>query len=706
MARKAAAPRAAEKMHAHRETFVAMAQEVQAPPGEFRLVRHFAVTSLVGVLAVLIPLLYFYRDFATEALEKHQTTDNVTITRIFASTLWPRYADYVKSAHLLSPQQLRSDPHVAQIRKDVLQQMQGLKVVKVKIYDLHGMTVFSTDESQIGVDKADDDGVKDAIAGKVVSEIAFENEIDPFEKVVNDRNLISSYIPIRVNDAQQPEGVFEVYSDVTEHVNALNRASWEIVALVLGCMAVLYGFLYAIVRRADVLMAQQALSVQRSHQAMLEHAAHHDPLTGLPNRNSLTEHLTRLLAGVGDTRRKCVVLCLGLDGFKQINDSLGHQMGDAALVKVAKRLNVAFGDQHFVARMAGDEFAITMTGGDITLQVARLVHVVERLQAEISSQPIVANGHDVSITACVGIAIFPDDARDVNSLLQAADVALSHAKQEGRNRYRFHAAGMNSHALDMLLLERDLLRALEDKQFVMHYQPKVDLESGRITGAEALIRWQHPQRGLIGPVHFIRVAEERGLIVPMGEWVMQEVCRQNAEWQRAGMRPIPIAINLPADHFQKQSLPGDVRRLLRRHDLASDCLEIELTESSISRDSAATVSTMRQLNDLGVMLSLDDFGTGYSSLSQLKGLPLDNLKLDQSFVRGLPDDGDDLAMGKALGLNVIAEGVETTDQLAVLRELGCDMAQGYLFARPLSPQKFLDFMQEHEDLQSTAFSQL
>ena len=690
-----------------------MAQEVQAPVAEFRLVRHFAVTSLVGVLFVLMPLLYFYRDFATEALEQHQTADNVTITRIFASTLWPRYADYVKSAHRLNPEQLRTDPHVAQIRKDVLQQMQGLAVVKVKIYDLHGMTVFSTDETQIGQDKAQDDGVKDAIAGRVVSEIAFENEMDSFEKVINDRNLISSYIPIRVHDSQQPEGVLEVYSDVTEHVNALNRASWEIVALVLGCMAVLYAFLYAIVRRADALMTQQALTVQQGHQAMLEHAAHHDPLTGLPNRNSLTEHLTRLLAGVGDTRRKCVVLCLGLDGFKQINDSLGHQMGDAALIKVAKRLNVAFGDQHFVARMAGDEFAVTMTGGDITLQVARLVHVVERLQAEISGQPILANGHDVSITACVGIAIFPDDAKDVNGLLQAADVALSHAKQEGRNRYRFHAAGMNSHALDMLLLERDLLRALEDKQFVMHYQPKVDLVSGRVTGAEALIRWQHPQRGLIGPVHFIRVAEERGLIVPLGEWVMQEVCRQSAEWQCAGMRPIPIAINLSADHFQKLSLPGDVRRLLRRHDLASDCLEIELTESSISRDSAVTVSTMRQLNDLGVMLSLDDFGTGYSSLSQLKGLPLDNLKLDQSFVRGLPNDGDDLAicaaviaMGKALGLNVIAEGVETTDQLAVLRDLGCDMAQGYLFARPLAPHLFLDFMQEHEDLQSTAFSQL
>jgi EAL domain-containing protein (putative c-di-GMP-specific phosphodiesterase class I) len=241
----------------------------------------------------------------------------------------------------------------------------------------------------------------------------------------------------------------------------------------------------------------------------------------------------------------------------------------------------------------------------------------------------------------------------------------------------------------------------------------VDLASGRITGAEALIRWQHPTRGLVGPYHFILVAEERGLIVALGNWVMQEACRQNIAWQKQGMMPIPIAINLSAVHFQKSTLLAEVQQTLYTHALPANCLELELTESSITQDAAVTIATMNLLKEVGVVLALDDFGTGYSSLSQLKGLPLDNLKLDQSFVRGLPGDLDDLAictaviaMGKALGLKVIAEGVETSEQLALLRALGCDVGQGYLFARPMPAAQFLEFMQNHEDSEVTAFAEL
>ncbi len=678
---------------------------------KFRLVRYFALTSLLGVLLVLAPLLYFYRSFATEALEQHETHDNVAITRIFASTLWPRHAAYVTAAGKLSKEELLTNPQVALIRADVLRQMNGLSVVKVKIYDLHGLTVFSTDEKQIGEDKSDDDGVQDAIAGKVVSEIAFENHFDSFEKVINDRNLISSYIPIRADDSMPPEGVFEVYSDVTDYVAELNRASWEIAGVVLGSLSLLYLFLYTIVRRADFTLRTQAQVVSRGHEAMLAHQALHDPLTGLPNRESLSRQLAQLLATSYLRGQKCAVLCLGLDGFKEINDSLGHELGDAVLIKVGKRLKEAFGDGHITARMGGDEFVITCTGN--TLSVEQLVVAIERAQEAISGRPVDTNGHELSISASVGVAIFPDDGRDVAELLRAADVALSHAKKEGRNHYRFHAAGMNESALEMLLVERDLRRALEEKQFVLYYQPKVDLASGHITGAEALIRWQHPTRGLVGPFHFIHVAEERGMIVALGDWVMQEACRQNISWQQRGMVSIPIAINLSAVHFQKGSLLADVEQTLYTHALPAKCLELELTESSIMEDAAITIATMNRLKDVGVVLALDDFGTGYSSLSQLKGLPLDNLKLDQSFVRGLPDDSNDLAictaviaMGRALGLKVIAEGVETTEQLAVLRTLGCDVGQGYLFARPMPAAQFFEFMQRHDDSEVTAFASL
>ena len=685
----------------------------RAESKKFRLVRYFALTSLLGVLLVLAPLLYFYRDFATEALEQHETADNVAITRIFASTLWPQHAAYVTTAGKLSKEELRTNPKVAQIRADVLRQMKGLSVVKVKIYDLQGITIFSTEENQIGEDKSDDDGVKDAIAGKVVSEIAFENHFDSFEKVINDRNLISSYIPIRTDDSHPPEGVFEVYSDVTDYVTELNQTSWEIVGVVLGCLSLLYVFLYAIVRRADFTLRAQAQEVSRGHEAMLAHQALHDPLTGLPNRESLSRQLALLLSTLRISGNKCAVLCLGLDGFKEVNDSLGHQLGDAVLVKVGKQLKEAFGEGHITARMGGDEFVLTITGSASALELERLVIAIERAQKAVSGQSIEINGHELSLSASVGVAIYPDDGMDVAELLRAADVALSHAKKEGRKRYRFHAAGMNARALEMLLVERDLRRALEENQFVLYYQPKVDLRSGHITGAEALIRWQHPTRGLVGPFHFIGVAEERGLIVALGDWVMQEACRQNISWQQQGMASIPIAINLSAVHFQKPSLLADVEHTLYAHALPANCLELELTESSIMQDADVTIATMDRLKEVGVVLALDDFGTGYSSLSQLKGLPLDNLKLDQSFVRGLPDDSDDLAicaaviaMGRALGLKVIAEGVETTEQLAVLRKLGCDVGQGYLFARPMPAQQFLEFMRRHDDSEVTAFSAL
>ncbi|RFO95682.1 hypothetical protein DIC66_16945 [Rhodoferax lacus] len=684
------------------------------PPGKkFRLLRYFALTSLLGVLLVLAPLVYFYRQFATEALEQHETHDNVVVAQVFASTLWPRHAAFMQAAAGLGPQQLREHPQVALIRADVLQQMKGLSVVKVKIYDLRGMTVFSTDARQIGEDKSDDEGVQGAIAGRVSSEIAFENTFDAFEKVINDRNLVSSYIPIRVDERQAPQGVFEVYSDVTDYMVELKQTTWEIIGVVLGSLGVFYVFMYAIMRRADQVLRRQAHNEAQTHEALLAYQALHDPLTGLPNRESLTPQVGTLLEAARSSQQKCALLCLGLDGFKEINDSVGHQVGDAALVEVGRRLQALFGDAHILARLGGDEFVIALGDLSQALAVERIVQALERAQTAIAGRPILIDGNDLSLTACVGVAIYPDDGQQVAELLKAADTALTHAKRNGRNGYQFHTQGMNDHVLETLWVDRDLRRALEENQFVLYYQPKIDLVNGRITGAEALIRWQHPTRGLVMPGQFIRVAEERGLIVALGDWVMREACRQNKAWQEAGMAELPIAINLSAQHFRLSTLLRDVKRTLQDHALGADCLELELTESSIMQDAVATIATMRRLTEVGVVLALDDFGTGYSSLSQLKGLPLANLKLDQSFVRGLPDDHDDLAictaviaMGQALGLKVIAEGVETPEQLAALRTLGCDVGQGYLFARPLPAAQFMEFVQRHGGMEVTAFGAL
>ena len=672
---------------------------VAHPAERFRLVRYFSLTSLLGVLIVLAILIYFYRFFAFEALEQHETQDNVAITHIFASTIWPNHSAYVKSSSALSKEELQHHPEVGRIRADVLRQMYGLSVVKVKIYDLNGRTVFSTDLNQIGEDESGDDGFIAAKAGKPVSEIAFENHFDSFEKVINDRNLISTYIPIRKDDTQPPEGVFEVYSDVTEYVGELERATYRIVGLVLGSLGLLYGFLFAIVRRADQTIQAQSEEVTRAHQAVLVHQALHDPLTGLPNRASLSERLDSMLRAIQRSGSKCAILNIGLDGFKEINDSLGHVVGDQVLLEVSRRLREQFRGADITARMGGDEFVVAISEVDRALEIELIVQAVERVQKVMSEQPIEVNGQNLSITASIGVAIFPDDGADVLELLKSADNALSHAKKVGRNSYRFHTADMNSRALDMLLIEHELRQALSERQFLLFYQPQIELANGRVIGAEALIRWQHPQRGLLSPVHFIPVAEERSLIVAIGEWVLHEVCRQIREWQLAGMTHIPIAINLSAKHFNQKSLLSDVVQTLSDNGIAANCLELELTETSVMQDANATIATMERLKGVGVLLALDDFGTGYSSLSQLKGLPLDSLKVDQSFVRGLPDDRDDLAictaviaMGQALGMNVIAEGVETPEQLAVLRSLGCDQVQGYLFAKPMPADELFRFV--------------
>lgn len=684
---------------------------VVGPARKLRFAGYFALACLVGLLLMLAPLLYFFRHFETQALQDRETQRNIAITHSFTTQLWPSYVAYVQGASRLGQPQLAQSPQASSLRRDVLQQMLGLSLVEVRLYDLHGLTVFSTDTRQIGQDRSGEAGVQAAIAGQVLSQMRLGSQAGSTDKEV--RDLVTSYLPIRRSADQAPQGVLELSSDVSEDMALLGLRTQQISVVVCGSLAAFYLFLYFLMRRADRGLRRQAHRESLALEAMLNHQALHDPLTGLPNRESLARQMDTLLRTMQANSQKCAVLCLGLDGFKEINDSVGHQVGDAALLEVGRRLETEFGDTDITARMGGDEFVVTIAAFGAAVAVERIVLAVERIQRAVSGQPIVFNGHDLSLTASVGVAIYPDDGKSVAELLQAADMALSHAKKAGRNGYQFHTVGMNDHALAMLRVERDLRRALDEEQFVLHYQPKIDLETGQITGAEALVRWEHPTRGLVGPGEFILMAEERGLIVALGEWVMHEACRQNKAWQQVGMAPLPIAINLSALHFQQSTLLRDVQQTLQDHALPARCLELELTESSILQDSHTTIATMNRLKAVGVMLALDDFGTGYSSLSQLKGLPLDNLKLDQSFVRGLPDDSDDLAictaviaMGRALGLKVIAEGVESTEQLAVLRGLGCGVGQGYLFARPLPAQQFLDFVQQHGDEEVTAFSQL
>jgi diguanylate cyclase (GGDEF)-like protein len=671
------------------------------PMSTFRLVRYFSLTSLVGVLIILAVLLFFYRYFAFHALQNHETRNNEAITRIFANTIWQGYASYVQSASAFPRMKLQQRPEVARIREDVLRQMTGLSIVKVKIYNLDGLTVFSSDPNQVGEEKGTNGGFLMAKAGGTASEITFRDRFDAFEQVINDRSLISSYVPIRRDASAPVEGVMEVYSDVTDYVTELERTKWVIVAGVLGSLSVLYLFLFAIVRRANTIISVQSEEARVAHEVMLRDQALHDTLTGLPNRASFSERLDGMIKTAKRSGEKCAVLNLGLDGFKDINDAVGHAAGDQLLKEVGKRLKECLREADITARIGGDEFAVALSQISGDGGVERIINAAERIRGAVSNVTFAIDGHHLAVTTGIGIAIYPDDGTTMVELMKSADAALYHAKRIGRNNYQFHTADMNARALAMLVMEDDLRRALEEKQFLLHYQPQVDLKTGQIIGAEALVRWRHPERGLVSPAEFIPVAEARGLIVQIGEWVLREACRQNKEWQEAGLPSIPVAVNVSALQFQQNNLSQEVMGILQDCGLAPEYLELELTESALMRDADKTIATMHALKGVGIRLSLDDFGTGYSSLSQLKRLPLDKLKIDQSFVRGLSHDPDDLAisnaiiaMGKALKLQVIAEGVETKAQLEVLQSLKCDEIQGYLVAKPMPSSDFARFVRE------------
>jgi diguanylate cyclase (GGDEF)-like protein len=671
------------------------------PKSTFRLIRYFSITSLLGIVVVLAVLLFFYRHFAFRAMEQHEMRNNTVITQIFASTLWPNYASYVQSASAIPKAELQQRPEVARIREDVLRQMTGLSVVNVKIYNLNGLIVFSNDPKQIGEDKSTNRGFLAAKAGGTTSEITFRDRFNAIEQVISDRSIIESYLPIRKNPNLPVEGVMEVYSDVTDYVAQLETTTWKIVAVVLGSLSLLYLFLYAIVRRADRVIIAQSEEVCIAHEAMLRHQSLHDTLTGLPNRASFSERLDGMIKAAKRAGQKCAVLHLGLDGFKNINDSFGHVAGDQILKEVSRRLQECLREADITARIGGDEFVVALSEISGVRGVERTVNVAEKIRGIVSNESFSIDAHNLSVTTSIGVAIYPDDGSDVVELIKSADAALYHAKEMGRNNYQFHTEDMNARALELLLMEHDLRRALEEKQFLLHYQPQVDINTGQITGGEALIRWRHPERGLVSPAQFIPIAEERGLIVPIGVWVLQEACRQNKKWQGEGLPSIAVAVNLSALQFQQKNLSQEVARILQDCGLAPEYLELELTESAVMRDAETTIATMGMLKGVGLRLAMDDFGTGYSSLSQLKRLPLDKLKIDQSFVRGLPDDPDDLAistaiigMGKALKLKVIAEGVETEGQREVLRSVGCDEIQGYLVAKPLPASDFARFVRE------------
>jgi len=397
-------------------------------------------------------------------------------------------------------------------------------------------------------------------------------------------------------------------------------------------------------------------------------------------------------------------LTIDLDRFKQVNDSFGHPVGDQLLQAVAERLSSQIRACDTVSRIAGDEFCLVLTGVKTTHAAG---DAAQKLLDSFAHNPISIGDSEIYITLSIGISIYPVDGVNTTALLKNADAALHQAKNEGRNNFQYYSGQMNASAWQYLKLETELRHALERDEFVLHYQPKVDMESGKVIGMEALLRWQNPERGLVAPGEFIPLLEDTGLILPVGEWVLRAACKQARAWQAAGIADVHIAVNLSTLQFKQPDFAGLVLGILKENDLdpASGAIELELTETLLMNNAAGAVDTLIKLHEEGIRFSIDDFGTGYSSLSYLKRFPISSLKIDQSFVRDLSnDDHDDaivaaiIALGHSLGLNVIAEGVETTSQLALLRKKGCNEMQGYLFSSPVPAADMTQLLQSGEKL--------
>ncbi len=439
------------------------------------------------------------------------------------------------------------------------------------------------------------------------------------------------------------------------------------------------------------------ISQRKRDEESIRQLADYDVLTGLPNRRLFNERIAHAVSRAQRSGESLALMFIDLDRFKNINDSLGHHIGDELLVQVAKRLRSAIRDEDTVSRLGGDEFVLLFPGTDAD----GAGHVAEKL-LELTAAPYALGTHELAITFSIGIAVHPSDGATAELLSMSADTAMYRAKQTGRNTYRFFTAEMQERSSRALLLENALRRALEHEQLQLHFQPQVALSDGRLVGAEALLRWHHPTLGQVSPAEFIPIAEDSGLIVHIGEWVLRAAVAQMRAWLDAGLPLGVVAVNLSAVQFHHANLPELVSRILTEHNLAPQHLELELTEGVAMNDPLGAIAVMDKLHQRGIRLSIDDFGTGYSSLSYLKRFQVYKLKIDQSFVRDISSDPDDKAivsaivsMARSLGFQTIAEGVETPAQLAFLRDQGCDEMQGYLFSRPLDAQAFSQFVRQH-----------
>ncbi|MBT1073558.1 putative bifunctional diguanylate cyclase/phosphodiesterase [Pelotalea chapellei] len=816
----------------------------------FNLTRYYSIASLVCIIIAAAVLGMFYRHESVNSLIKMAEDRNAALTRVFGNALWPHFSPLLKQPadrKMINP----ASPQIASLRRQVVALMKDTATAKVKVYNMDGLTVFSTEAKQIGESKADNAGFLSAALGEQAFELTHRNQFSAFDREIESRDLLSSYIPFVPEDSKQIEGVVELYSDITPFLAEVKRTQWLVVLVVVGVLSLLYSLLYLVVRRANLIIKEQEaklasslarieednqlldqrvnertlelqelnrtlqgeiaereraeeglrlsakvfentvegviitdaetkiLAVNRAFsqvtgygiedvlnltpqilksgrhepefyedmwkslkqsgqwvgeiwnkrktgeiyperltigvvrdttgevghyvgvfsdisdvkrtQERLDFLAHHDLLTCLPNRLLFNQRLKQSLALAQRNNRQLAVVFIDLDHFKNVNDTLGHDLGDELLKRVAEELSEHVRTSDTLARIGGDEFILLLD----EIEAPRYAGAIAEKFLELLSHSMMISGYEIVISASIGVSFYPSDGQDAATLVKNADTAMYYAKTHGRNSSHFYAPAMSEYARERVHLEALLRRSIERNELLLHYQPQVDIRTGKLLGAEALVRWNSPELGIVMPVRFIPVAEDIGFISALGEWVLRTACHQVKEWDESGFVLPTISVNLSMKQLEHGDIISTVFSILEETGLSAERLEMEVTESTVM-DNERVLRVLEGLRALGIQLAVDDFGTGYSSLSYLSRLPIQKLKIDRSFISNVTNDSSReaivraiIALANALNLQTIAEGIETESEAKFLRQEGCQQAQGYLFSRPLPPDQVL-----------------
>lgn len=693
----------------------------------FNLSRYFLTLSFILLVLAAGLLGPLYRQISLQQMTILAEDRNVAMARVVENSLGDVLIPLLAATVGRDARVLRAEVEAQAIYAKAVSLMRNTAVVKIKVYNRLGVTVFSTDAAQIGESKLDSPGFKAAISGNVLSEMTQAGAISSLEGGRAAVDILSSYVPMR-GESKAVEGVLELYQDISPYTAALRSGLWWMTAGLLAVLAGLYMMQFLLIRRADGFLRSQEGKLKAAHdnlemqveartqelrrtnrllegevmerrqaESKLNYLAYHDPLTGLSNRRRFIEHLEESLLEAARHKQRLAVLFIDLDQFKQVNDSLGHAVGDELLISVASRLAEHVRLVDILARLGGDEFICLMEAVRSESEVSTLAEeIVAAFDASFN-----LDEHELFLSASIGVSLFPEDGQTVVDLMRNADTAMYRAKAKGRGCYRFYAPEMTIEAKKHIQMENLLRRALDNGELSVHLQPQIEAISGRMVGAEALVRWRSPELGSVPPGQFIPVAEESGIIIKLGNWVLRESCRQVMQWQMSGFSLPQLSVNLSVKQLERPEFIDTLDDILCETGMDPACLKLEITESVVMQVGNA-FDVLERLRALGITLSLDDFGTGYSSLSYLKMLPVQQLKIDQTFVVGIGINPDDeaiirsvLAMAQSLGFEVVAEGVETEAQAGFLTNLGCHKLQGFLHGRAVPPAEFFARWSSH-----------